>query len=92
MVNSVCSITRKGHSEFITLGKNVMEAMGWRRGDKLIAVRWENTLVLSKLELSDVTDMVAGKMTRRSHEKKQTVIDGPWLRKRGRNIEEPHGG
>lgn len=85
VLRTVCAITRKGHSDFITLRKDVMEAMGWRRGDKLLAVRWEDTLVLVKLDLSKVTDRLTGQMLRRSRGEEPKLIEGPWGQRYDRN-------
>jgi hypothetical protein len=66
-----------------------MEAMGWRRHDRLLAVKWEDSLVLVKLDLSKVSDRVAGQMARRARGEETKLIEGPWAQKYDRNKPNP---
>ncbi len=83
MVSAVCQVTRKGHSDFIAIRKNIMQVLGWRRGDHLVAVVWEDFLILKKLPLGAVVDEIAGAMLRRANGEKAKTLDGAWNRKRG---------
>lgn len=89
MLTAVCQITRKGHSDFITLRKNIMAGLGWRRGDHLVVLVWEDQAIFRKLPVGAVADQIAGAMLRSQHGKEKEVLEGAWSRKRQLGQPEP---
>jgi hypothetical protein len=89
MVTAVCQITRKGHSDFIALRKDIMRAMNWRRGDHLVGVVWEDQVIFRKLPVGAVADQIAGAMLRRATGEQNQILEGPWNRKRGQSEPQP---
>lgn len=89
MVNAVCQISRKGHSDFIALRKNIMAVLGWRRGDHLVAVVFEDQAIFRKLPTGAIADQIAGAMLRKATVEAKPLLEGPWARKRGRAEPQP---
>jgi hypothetical protein len=89
MVKTVLAITLKGHSHFITLRQDAMRDLGWRRGDRLVAVQWADVLVLRKLNLGEAADTIAGMMLRRERGDDKEIIAGEWQKRRDKPEPEP---
>jgi hypothetical protein len=89
LVTSITAITHKGHSSFITLRRDIMEAVAWRRGDKLVAVVYEDMVIFRKVLLHQAADTIVGAMIRRARGPEEEHIDGQWDKRRGPAVTEP---
>ena len=89
MVTPVFSLTRKGHSDFISIRKSLLTELAWRRGDQLVGVIFEDLLVLKKLPVGAIADEIAGQMLRRARGEQEIKTEGAWSRQRRFQQQEP---
>jgi len=82
VVITLSRICYRGHSLFFTLKKTAARDLGWKRGDILSVVQFEDMLVLKRLPLGKIADEVAGSMNRRDRIEEKRQVFGEWDKKR----------
>jgi len=75
---TVTSIVKKAHTLYVSMKREILREVHWKRGDKLIAVVVDGDVVLRKLRSDELADAVRGAMVRRRDATRKEKVDGIW--------------